>query len=149
MAKYPRDTAGQIIPILLIDDYPELRPQGLVCMDAWPLADPMLAVFHPDMIAQFCQDPSMPKSPLLHSIFKDFTGCQDLVCSDGDHWKRWRTIFNPGFANKNILSLVPSFIEEIQIFKDNLLKIAASDNVVSLITPATKATCDIIGRAVL
>jgi cytochrome P450 len=149
MSKYPRDTAGHTIPMLLANEYPELREQGLVCMDVWPIANPMLAVFHPDMIEQFCQDPSMPKSELLQTLFNDFTGCQDLLCSDGEHWKRWRSIFNPGFSNNNILSFVPAFIEEIQIFKASLLKLAGTDVIVPLITPATKATCDIIGRVVL
>ncbi|OOQ83382.1 Cytochrome P450 [Penicillium brasilianum] len=149
MAKYPRDTAGQIIPILLTNEYPELQAQGLVCMDAWPIANPLLAVFQPDMIAQFCQSPSMPKSDLLHSIFKDFTNCQDLLCSDGDHWKRWRSIFNPGFSSKNILLFIPALTEESQVFKDTLLKNMRSDIVFPLITPATKATFDIIGRVVL
>lgn len=149
MTKYPRDTAGQIIPILLANEYPELEAQGLICMDAWPITNPMLAVFQPDMIAQFCQSPSMPKSDLLESIFKNFTGCQDLLCSEGDQWKRWRSIFNPGFSSKNILSFIPALIEEIEVFKDNLLKSTGSDIFFPLITPATKATFDIIGRVVL
>lgn len=149
MAKYPRDTAGQIIPILLTNEYPELQAQGLVCMDAWPIANPLLAVFQPDMIAQFCQNPSMPKSDLLHSIFKDFTNCQDLLCSDGDQWKRWRSIFNPGFSSKNILLFIPALIEESQVFKHTLLEHMRSEIVFPLITPATKATFDIIGRVVL
>lgn len=149
MTKYPRDTAGQIIPILLTNEYPELLAQGLICMDVWPITNPMLAVFQPDMVAQFCQSPSMPKSDLLDSIFKNFTGCQDLLCSEGDHWKRWRSVFNPGFSSKNILSFIPALIEEIEVFKETLVKNTQSDIVFPLITPATKATFDIIGRVVL
>ena len=149
MAKNQGDIASQNIPTLLLQEYPELRSQGVICMDSWPIADPLMAVFDPDMMAQFCQNPSMPKSDIYRQVFGGFTDCQDLVCSEGSHWKRWRAIFNPGFSNKNILSFVPAFIEEVQVFKDILIEAADSGSTIRLITPATKAACDVIGRAVL
>lgn len=149
LMKHPRDTAGHSIPLLLLQEYPELREKGLVCMDSWPIANPMLAVVHPDMCAQFCQEQSMPKAPLMDLIFGKFTHKLDLVTSDGPHWKRWRSAFNPGFSNKNILSLVPAIIEEIQVFKDVLSQAADSGKTFELLSPAVKAACDVIGRVVL
>ncbi|KFH48750.1 P450 monooxygenase-like protein [Hapsidospora chrysogenum ATCC 11550] len=149
LMKYPRDTAGHSIPLLLLQEYPDLREKGLVCMDSWPIANPMLAVVHPDMCAQFCQEQSMPKAPLMDLIFGRFTHKLDLVTSDGPHWKRWRSAFNPGFSNKNILSLVPAIIEEVQVFKDTLSQAADSGETFELLSPAVKAACDVIGRVVL
>lgn len=137
------------MPRFLMLEYPELCKQGLVYFDTWPIAYPTLAVFHPDIQAQFCQTPSRPKHEWMEKEFKDFTECKDLVSSEGPEWKRWRAIFNPGFSAQNIASLVPAFVEETLIFRDHLISMAAKGEKFRLEDQAMKATCDIIGRAVL
>lgn len=130
-------------------EYPEICKQGLVYFDAWPIAFPMLAVFHPDMMAQFCQDRSMPKHELMAYEFQYFTQCNDLVNQEGQAWKTWRSIFNPGFSTKNIMTLVPAMLEEIQVFKRWLNEVASSGQTVNLDHQCMKLTADVIGRAVL
>jgi cytochrome P450 len=149
MAKYPLDTNGQVVPLLLAKEYPEICSCGLVYVDTWPIAPPMLAVFHPELMAQFTQETSMPKHELMKKEFMPFTQCKDLVNLEGQEWKRWRGIFNPGFSAKNLLSFVPAILEEVQVFKDWLNTVAKSEEVVKLEEQAMKVTIDIIGRAVL
>ncbi|EMR68405.1 putative cytochrome p450 4v3 protein [Eutypa lata UCREL1] len=119
-------------------------------MDVWPVSFPMLAVFHPDMNAQFTQDHSLPKYWAQGNLeFKHFTGGRDLVHLEGQEWKTARAIFNPGFSARNLLSLIPSFVEEVLVFKERLHKVADSDEIVKLEDFTTPLTVDIIGRAVL
>ncbi|EKG19619.1 Cytochrome P450 [Macrophomina phaseolina MS6] len=122
---------------------------GLFYIDLWPVAPAMLAVFDPDMMAQFTQETSLPKHEMMRREFFPFTGCNDLVNQEGQEWKAWRSIFNPGFSVKNITALVPAFLEEIQVFKDWLISIAETGEVVEMEGPAMKAAMDVIGRAIL
>lgn len=111
---------------------------------------PMLAVFNPDMMAQFTQDQSLPKFwAQAGAEFKHFTHGRDLVHLEGQEWKTARAMFNPGFSSRNLLTLVPAFIEETQVFKDRLRKVADRGEVVKLEDFTTYLTVDIIGRAVL
>jgi cytochrome P450 len=101
------------------------------------------------MMAQFCQETSLPKHDLMHEEFQPFTQCNDLVNQEGKEWRTWRSIFNPAFSAKNLLSLVPAMLEEIQVFQDWLKGIAKSGEVVRLEDQAMKVTVDVIGRLVL
>ncbi|KAK7748094.1 hypothetical protein SLS53_001346 [Cytospora paraplurivora] len=57
--------------------------------------------------------------------------------------------FQPGFSAKNLMALVPAFVEEIQVFRDWLEDIAKTDEVVQLEPKVMRTTADIIGRAAL
>jgi cytochrome P450 len=149
MMKYPRDTNGQYLPLLLWQEYPEICKGNAVYVDVWPVSEPMFACFNPDMMSQFCQDPSMPKHHHLHNEFLPFTQCNDLVNQDGAEWKKWRAIFNPGFSAKNIMSMIPTMVEEVRVFVGWLEGAAGSGKTVVLEPQAMKLTIDIIGRAVL
>ncbi|KAH8586607.1 cytochrome P450 [Bisporella sp. PMI_857] len=146
--KIPPDAHGQLVPIILAKEYPEVMKMGLVYMDVWPISDPMLSVFHPEIIVQFTQEQSQLKHPQLKAAFADFSGGTDLVCSDGPEWKQGRKIFNPGFAASNLLSMIPAFIEEVNIFVAKLRDLATKGNIIKLEDPATTLTIDIIGQAV-
>ncbi|KAJ5805373.1 hypothetical protein N7474_011260 [Penicillium riverlandense] len=149
MANYPSDVHGQYMPLLLAKDHPELEVPGLMYIDIWPIAPPMLAVFHPEMMAQFTQTTSLPKHPSLAGEFRPFTQLNDLLNMSGETWKAWRGIFNPAFSVKNILSLIPAFLEEIDVFVDQLNGAAECGEIFRLEDKAINCTIDIIGRAVL
>lgn len=141
--------AGSSVPRILAVEFPELCKDGLIYFDTWPFAYPMLAVFHPDLMSQFCQTPSLRKHEMMDKEFANFSQGLDLVTSHGQYWKTWRSIFNPGFSAQNISSLVPAFVEETMVFRQYLVKQAALGATFRLEDQAMMATCDIIGRAVL
>jgi len=43
-----------------------------------------------------------------------------MVSSDGPHWKKWRSIFNPGFASSHLMTLVPGIVDYVTIFANKL-----------------------------
>ena len=148
--QYPREMHGQSVPLAILKRHPEYLERGAIYMDVWPVGYPMLAVFDPDMMAQFTQDQSQLKHPGLRAEMGPFTGAKDLVSTEGQEWKMWRSIFNPGFSAKNLQSLVPHFLEEALVFRDTLRKFATSGEVIpKLEEHTTAATVDMIGRAVL
>ena len=137
------------IATFLAEEYPEVFKDGLAYMDLWPFMAVNLSVFHPDMIAQFTQDPSMPKAPFYKKELYPLTGNHDLVGTEGQEWKTWRSIFNPGFSAKNLLALVPAFLEEIEVLRDRMMEVGRSGKVIKLEKFVQKATIDVISRAVM
>ncbi|KAI0387352.1 cytochrome P450 [Hypomontagnella monticulosa] len=148
--KIPRDGNGQWIFHHLQKEFPEIANQGIVYMDPWPIGYPILTVYNPEMMAQFTQENSLPKYWAMGQVeFKPFTDGEDLVNLDGAEWKAARSIFNPGFSIKNLLSLVPDMTDEVLVFRERLQKAAESGEVVKLEDYTTDVTVDVVGRAVL
>lgn len=145
----PPDAYGHRFPILIAKMFPEIAAKGAVYMDLWPIADPVLAVYHPEMMAQFTQEDSLPKFHRLEAAFKPLTQNDDLVSANGKEWKSARAIFNPGFSQQNLRSLVPAFVEESIIFRRKLKDLAISGEKISMDDYASSVTVDIIGRAAL
>ena|ERR1700760_2796826 len=149
MMRRPKGTSSLYTPLLLARDYPDILSSGVAYLDMWPISPPMIAVFHPDVMAQFTQEKSLPKHDMMRREFYPFTQCNDLVNQEGQEWKTWRSIFNPGFSAKNVLSLVPAIVEEVVVFQERLKDVAASGKTVKLEDYARKVTIDVIARAVL
>ncbi|KAG6356748.1 hypothetical protein INS49_014622 [Diaporthe citri] len=131
--------------------YPEICETGLVYFDSWPLSEATLAVFDPDLMAQFTQDQdrSYLKSPMFSVELEPLTGLNDLVTMEGQEWKTWRSVLNPGFSAKNLTALLPAFLEEIQVLKERLVKVAGSGEVIKMEETIQRATVDVICRAAL
>jgi cytochrome P450 len=53
-------------------------------------------------------------------------GPGDIVSSDGPHWKKWRSIFNPGFASSHLMTLVPGIVDYVTIFTEKLSELSRS-----------------------
>lgn len=147
--KYPQDLDGQAMPLLVKEEYPEICKHGFHYLDLWPISQQMLTVWDPNLMVQYCQDNSLPKHSQMKFEFEPMTKGMDIVCSNGDHWKMWRSIFNPGFSAKNVTSLVPKILEEILIFRKWLEKAAESGETVKIDKQAMNLTVDVIGQAVL
>ncbi|TGO52386.1 hypothetical protein BCON_0142g00120 [Botryotinia convoluta] len=127
--------------------YPHL--DSAFYLDNWPLAAPILVVLKPDMMYQLTQASQIPKDKGIRAFLKPLTGESDLVTLEGDTWKYWRAIFNPGFSAGHVSSLVPGMIEEIRIFKDLLRKHAESGKMMFLEDASLNLTIDIIGRVAI
>ena len=77
------------------------------------------------------------------------TGEYDLVTMEGDMWKKWRSIFNPGFSPKHLLSFVSAILEETTTFCGILREHERKGDVIRLKSLTDKLTVDIIGRVIL
>lgn len=137
------------VPYALLQAYPEICEPGIVYFDSWPFGGTTACVFSPELVSQFTQDSSLPKSPLVARELTPFTGLRDLVTMEGQEWKFWRSVFNPGFSAKNLTAMVPGFLEEIQVLKERLLKAAGTGEVVVMEKTVQTATVDLICRAAL
>jgi hypothetical protein len=152
MAKIMKDlppyVAGGYVGTMVRRAYPEL-PGTAIYLDVWPFGQPLLGVMHPEMSYQLTQAIQLPKYSGLRTFIAPLTGKEDLVTMEGQNWKRWRGIFNPGFSGSHINSLVPVIVEKVQVFKERLADKAASGEMFLLEKLTLSLTIDTIGGAVL
>ncbi|KAK5121956.1 hypothetical protein LTR85_004528 [Meristemomyces frigidus] len=118
-------------------------------IDVWPLMDPLLYIFDPDVAQQVTVDHALPKHPTLTDFLIPLAGPGDMVSSDGSHWKKWRTIMNPGFAASHLMSLVPGIVDDSLVFCEKMAEHAEKGEVFRLEEDATRLTVDIIGKVTL
>lgn len=118
-------------------------------IDAWPISAPILYCFDPELTAQFTTDLAAPKHPQLAEALEVLAGKDDLVASNGPHWKRWRSIFNPGFASQHLMTLAPGIVDDAVVFADKMAVRAREGRAFRLEEEATRLTVDIIGKVAM
>jgi len=118
-------------------------------VDVWPFMDPILYICDPDIAQQVTVNHATPKHPKNAEFLIHLAGPGDMVSSDGPYWKRWRSIFNPGFAASHLMSLVPGIVDESLIFREKMCEHADKGEVFRLEEDATRLTVDIIGKVAL
>jgi len=112
-------------------------------MNAWPLGYPMLAISHPQIAEQALLQ---PKHESLSGYLSPITGAHSLIYMEGKEWKKWRSIFNPGFSHSHLMTLIPGIVEDSLVFCDILQEHARKADVFRLEELATRVTVDIIGK---
>ncbi|OLN98047.1 P450 monooxygenase AflN 3, partial [Colletotrichum chlorophyti] len=147
MISLPRD----IMPTVALADqvrrrYPHL--DKAFYLDMWPLTGPMLMVISPDLMRQATQgETSLPKVAFLKNYIKPLSGGHDLVSMEGEEWKQWRDVFRPAFSRAT--ELVPNIVENICVFRDQLVGRAKSRNCVfQLHHSALMLAMDMSGKAI-
>ncbi|KAL7619605.1 hypothetical protein AAE478_010146 [Parahypoxylon ruwenzoriense] len=134
--------------------FPNLeRLPPVVYVDLWPVAGSLALVFDAVAASQFTQVKSLPKDVITHEFLMPLTGNLDMVSSEGELWKKWRSRFSPGFSPRNLTALLPELLEEAQVFVNKLMSLAGEDGewgpVFQLEEKTTNLTFDIIMRATL
>ncbi|KAI1204226.1 cytochrome P450 4V3 [Annulohypoxylon truncatum] len=127
------------------------RVPPVVYLDLWPLSSSLAAVFDPVAASQFTQSKSLPKDHLMAEYMMPLTGNLDMVSSEGQLWKTWRSRFNPSFSPRNLTALLPEIIEEALVFVNGLKDLAGTDGnwgpVFQLEEKTINLTFDVIVRA--
>ena len=148
VSKLPKDAHAHYLPDQIRRRYPDLGP--IYYLDAWPLAQPILVVTSPLIVSQFSQAENLlPKHSGMRKFMYPVTGGFDLVSMEGQTWKKWRKLFNPGFSPDHMMALVPSMLEELSVFKDVLSRHVENGDVFFLDEVAINATIDVIGKVAL
>ncbi|KAK6352365.1 hypothetical protein TWF730_009193 [Orbilia blumenaviensis] len=153
MAKITQETPMDAHPHVqlpfLLEKY-GLKEKGIMYLDLWPMGSPMVVVCDPKMAYQCAQQHSLPKAiKELDPILGPLSGPGNLVASDGNFWKFWRSVFNPGFAAQHLMTLVPGIVKDCEAFCKVMEKAATNGQVVNLEKLTTCLTIDIIGRVVV
>jgi cytochrome P450 len=143
----PKDAHGHLYCRMIRATYPDLPPNFYV--DLWPVGEQLLFVTDPAVAYQMTQETSLPKFDFLKTYMRPLTGDKDLVTMEGQEWKKWRGIYNPGFSAAHLMTMVPGIVEDTQNFCNVLTKYAEVGGMFKLEEILTKLTVDIIGRVIL
>lgn len=144
--KVPRDAHPQLYGAVIGPDY---KLPKLYYMDNWPFGPSNLVITDPEIAQQITMLGAYDKHPELMKFTIPLAGDNNLVSVNGETWKKWRRIFNPGFAVGHLMGMVPEIVEDTEEFVKALGKFADSGAVFRLEDIATRFTVDVIGRVTM
>jgi sterigmatocystin biosynthesis cytochrome P450 monooxygenase len=145
--KLPSDAHGFIAVGQMAREYPD----GVFYLDLWPFFEPLMVCTSTTAAIQATQKTVLAtkKPASLHTWFHSITGGPNLFTMDEDEWRAWRKIFNPGFSQTHLVSLVPDIVKETRAYRDVLKSYAEADIMFRLDEATLWFTMDLIGAIVL
>lgn len=117
-------------------------------MDYWPMFDPVIMIFSPEMSVQVSSTYNLPKPESQYHSLRPIVGGPSLISMNDTDWKFWRSLFNPGFSAAAMMNRVPLVVDAVEIFCQRL-RAKAGKGIFSLDDMATSLTFDIITKATL
>ncbi|KAL2041650.1 hypothetical protein N7G274_005434 [Stereocaulon virgatum] len=143
----PKDAHPNYLPDMIRRKLPDLGP--IYYLDTWPFGPQMLVVSSTRGLYQITQEHSLPKYPALKYFLQPIAEGLDLVTMEGNLWKTWRGIFNPGFSAGYLMSLTKSIVAETETFCGILERLSQEHAVFRMKDLTDNLTMDIIGRIVM
>jgi hypothetical protein len=67
--------------------------------------------------SQVTQEQSLPKDPIIKKMLLHIMGPTSMFYTKGPEWKRSRQLLNPGFALSHLMTLIPTVVDDILIFR--------------------------------
>ncbi|KAF2823462.1 cytochrome P450 [Ophiobolus disseminans] len=121
---------------------------GIYFVDARPISALSLFITDPD-IAQRVSESTLAKPPVLGAVLEPIAGKLNMLSTANYAlWKKWRSIFNPGFSIQQIVSQVPVMVGCGQAYVKILDEHVSANRVFRLEEEATKVTIDVIGKVI-
>lgn len=74
-------------------------------------------------------DADLLKHPLTVETLEPFAGKINMLTASGPSWKKWRSMFNPGFSVQHLIGQVPMMVDFCQKFVQLLDQHASTDRV--------------------
>lgn len=91
----------------------------------------------------------LDKPPAMTDTMEIINGGPSLMTMHGDMWKKWRGLFNPGFASGHITGLAPAIADEVVVFCRLLREQARKDEMFRLEEFILRLTFDVISCVTL
>ena len=143
----PADAHPNYLPDAIRRGNPSLGP--IFYLDAWPFGPQMLVVASTRGLYQITQEHSLPKYPALKYFLQPIADGLDLVTMEGELWKKWRAVFNPGFSAQYLMNLTTGIMAETETFCGILHDLSRDGKRIHMKDLADNLTMDIIGRIVI
>jgi cytochrome P450 len=123
----------------------ESFPGGVFYLNLWPFNAPIMVVAN-SYVASQVEAAFLDKPANICATIEVINGGPSLLTMHGSTWKKWRALFNPGFAAGYITGLSPSIAEEVAVFCKLLQDRAKKKEVFALEEHTLRLTFDIIAR---
>ena len=92
---------------------------------------------------------SMKKPEMLADFFKPITGGPNLFDMPEKDWRPWRTVFNKGFNDQYLISLVPGMVKQTMKFRMTLVSLVKKNDMFQLDPVTLRFMLDMIGQTIL
>jgi cytochrome P450 len=126
----------------------ESFPGGVFYLNLWPFNAPMMVVANPYVASQV-EAAFLDKPANICAAIEGINDGPSLLTMHGSTWKKWRALFNPGFAPSYMIGLSPAIAEEVTVFCKLLQDRAKEGKVFALEDHTLRLTFDIIARVTL
>ncbi|KAK7957642.1 AflN/verA/monooxygenase [Apiospora saccharicola] len=152
MQGLPRDTTTHVMVRKIANSLPDSG--GNFYLNLWPFSKTLLVIANPVTAAQV-EAAFLDKPASMCGTMEVINGGPSLMTMHGDTWKKWRTLFNPGFAPAYMTGLAPSILDEVgvlcQLLRDHATrgKGGSGGGVFQLEEYTLKFTFDVISRITL
>ncbi|MCJ1316077.1 hypothetical protein MMC15_001397 [Xylographa vitiligo] len=146
-SKLPSNAYPNYLPDMIRRGLPDLGP--VYYLDTWPFGQQMLVVASLGPLHQITQEHLLPKYHAMKSFLQPITEGLDIVTMEGQTWKTWRGIFNPGFSPSHLVTLTSAIVEETATFCDRLQGYLDAQKVFRMKDLTDFLALDVIGRVVL
>ncbi|KAI0868948.1 cytochrome P450 71B25 [Hypoxylon argillaceum] len=145
---WPRDFHGHYLALEIRRRFPLLPP--IFYLDLWPTGPPLVVITSASGACRIAQhEPQLLKHGGVLGFLQPLIGKHGLVTMEGDEWKYWRGIFNPGFNAANLSTQVPGIVENTMVLYEILEERAAGREVFSLFETMSRLTMDMSCLATL
>lgn len=154
-SQYP-DVNGRVltyIDIVFLEIKRHLGNAPLFILDLRPVQYVLCVVGNHEVAEQISKSTksfpySMHKSPTMR-LYERLLGPRSILTAEAEEWKGLRKRFNPGFAPKHLVTLLPAIMDKAGQFLRNLDRYAASGEAFRLDKLCSNLTFDIIGELCL
>lgn len=144
---FPSDAHGAYLPAELSQRFPD--SDSIFYLDLWPFTSPLMIISSPSTCIQAAQQHDLPKAKVLEDMLMPITGGRSLLTMNGEEWKHWRNMFNPGFSTAYLQDNISNIIEEVSIFCETLRHHARKADLLQMEKITICLTMDIGGKVIL
>lgn len=124
----------------------EFRDEEAFLLDLWPVAPALLIVHSPELATQITTKYNLPKSRSFERSLEPITGGPNMLTMNGEQWKIWRNIFNPGFSATSMQDYVPHVIRSVEVFCELLDERAREGKIFPLGDLTMRLTAEVITK---
>lgn len=140
------------LDIMFSEMHESLGRPSVMFVDLRPVTRAMVLVSSYEVAEQISKashdfPTSIPKTDL--SFMSHLMGSKSILHAHGDEWKALRKRYNPAFAPKHLMTLLPCILEKIPKFVQHLDTLAETGHDFSLVGLGTNLAFDIIGAVVM
>ncbi|RYP91331.1 hypothetical protein DL770_002565 [Monosporascus sp. CRB-9-2] len=121
---------------------------GIFYLNLWPFNNTLMVVANPFTASQV-EAAFLDKPNTMCGTLEIINGGPSLQTMHGITWKKWRALFNPGFAAGYMTSLAPAIADEVAVFCKLLRELAGRGEILQLEEYTLRLTFDVIGRVTL
>lgn len=126
----------------------EFTDTEMFLLDLWPAYAPIIMTFNPEVGVAMSQTYNLPKPITIFEAVRPIVGGPTLLSMNGGEWKKWRSLFNPGFSSASLMDHVPFIVKCVEVFCDKL-RACVGREIILLDDFATRLTFDVIMKVTL